>query len=51
MADLAAVGVLDPASFLLHSVVVVIIIVIGRIAKVIETRALRPPDKVGKCAV
>jgi hypothetical protein len=43
MMDLVAVGVLNPASFLLHSVVVVLIIVNGRIAMVIETRSL-PPD-------
>jgi len=43
IADLVAVRVLNLASFLLHYVILVLIIVNERIAKVIKTRSL-PPD-------
>jgi hypothetical protein len=43
MTNVVSVGILNPASFLIHSVVVfivVVVLIIVRIAKVIETRCL-----------
>jgi hypothetical protein len=49
-ADIFDIGVLNQVSFLLHVVVIVLVVFIGRIAQVIEARIL-VPDKVIKLIV